>query len=224
MTLPIHNNNIDMIRNETKPITSFKQLSGWQITPYISAIGQLIMDGYTEWPYLYQGSSEEMHEYIQKRYIEVPDSIVWAAFNPNDEDELIGVAMGVPLSKAPSHYLTPFKSGTCLNTPLEQVFYWGELVIKPKYRQKHLANDLCNAAVSQSIKTKNYKAIAFCTIDRQPDFRLNHLKPANYFCTDSWFEKLGFAKYPELTLDGVWCLVGEETISKNPMGYWIKKL
>lgn len=200
---------------------SVKELSGQQITLFIRDIGQAIRDVYKEWPYLYEGTVEEQEEYVQKRYIDRPDSVVCAAF---DQKQLIGLAMGVPLCDAPAHYLTPFISDNlCMGMPLKDIFYWGELIVRPECRQKGIAKQLCNQ-LENHIITKGYKAIAFCTVERPTDFHLNNLKPENHFSPDSRWGDFGFTKHEDLTFKGEWRLVEESEESKHHMVYWFKKL
>jgi hypothetical protein len=200
----------------------FKQLSGYEGTPFIADIGQLIIDVYKEWPYLYEGTTEEQTQYIQKRYIEKPNSMIITAF---EHKKLVGLGMGVPLSEAPDHYLAPFRcDNRCLEFPLEDVFYVGELIVKPEYRQQRIAKEICQMMGNHILNSHRYQAVAFCTVNRPSDFHLAHLKPENYFSPDSFWEELGFTKYENLTFTGVWRLVQESDESQHQMIYWVKKL
>lgn len=203
-------------------LISLKLLSGQQILPFISDIGQLILEVYKEWPYLYEGTLEEQYDYVQTRYINMPNSLVCTAF---DQEKLVGLAMGVPLCEAPTHYLTPFTSNQeCLELPLKNIFYWGELIVRSEYRQREIAQQMCDLVLKEILDNSDYKAIAFCTVERSDDFHLNNCKTNDYFSLDSKWEELGFKKHEDLSFNAVWRLVQESHESQHHMVYWVKKI
>ena len=190
-----------------------KLIFGSQIEHYLEDLSRLL-DIYSEWPYLYQSSTlEENKAYLMDRYARHPESIVCLAFKGK---KAIGAALGVPLDKAPAHYLKNFPKDEIRS----DIFYWGELVVLPDDRRQHVAEEIYTKMGNCIKEEKRYKSICFASLERPADYRLNHLKPKNYSDLTPLWEKLGFKRRDELQSVGKWTVIGETEDSLHPMMYW----
>jgi GNAT superfamily N-acetyltransferase len=185
-----------------------------EINAHAQEICKICTIVYAEYPYLYDGNADEYNYYIET-YGSKPDSIVALAY---DGDQVVGLATGVPLAETRTHYQIPFHE---LGLNVDSYYYLGELILLPEYRYQGLGTQLYSIIENYARSTQSYSLITFCQVD---DYESDPQRPADYSSTDSFNEKLGFTKHPEIHFTATWTHVGETEPTDHIMRYWIKPL
>jgi len=109
-------------------VTSQK-LNGAEIGEHLEAIAKLRIDIFREYPYLYKGNPSYEKKYVQT-YADSKQAVVILAW---DGSVLAGVMTGIPLQDEMEEFKTPFAAEPY---PLESIYYLGELLFYPAYRDK----------------------------------------------------------------------------------------
>lgn len=81
-----------------------KTVYGSDISPYLKQLGELRIQVFREFPYLYDGSEEYEQEYLRK-YVDSGESIAALIF---DDDRLVGASTGIPLQDEGDDFKKPF--------------------------------------------------------------------------------------------------------------------
>ncbi|MGJ8649075.1 MAG: GNAT family N-acetyltransferase [Opitutaceae bacterium] len=187
--------------------------SGTAVTPFNTALAELRIQVFREWPYLYEGTLAYEQHYLDK-YATCPQSIVAIA---KDGKRIVGATTGLPLAAADSDFQKPFLKGPY---PIKDVFYLGESVLLPEYRGKGIGHQFFEAREAQAVSC-GYKYAAFCAVDRAED---DPRRPSVYTTLDSFWHKRRYIKHPELQATFDWREVGQSLESSHTLSFWIKKL
>src|SRR5687768_18388484 len=106
---------------------------GFDIAELIPQLGQLRIDVFQDFPYLYAGSLEYEQKYLHA-YTHNPLSMAFCVF---DGDQLVGATTGMPLSSKSTDIQQPFIDRG-LNT--DEIFYFGESILLPDYRGRGIGH------------------------------------------------------------------------------------
>ncbi len=184
------------------------------INDIIEDMAGLRIDIFKEYPYLYDGNLAYEKDYLST-FSQSENAIIIAAFV---NGMLAGVISGLPLSEE----LDDFKNAFLNNDlPIDNVFYIGECVLLPQYRNMKLSKLLFDE-LEYLIKRKyQYKKICFCTIER-PE---NHpLKPTNYKNNDVIWQKRNYVKHENISCNFEWKDIDKSEIDAKKMIFWTKEI
>lgn len=187
---------------------------GAEILPYAKEIAKLCNTVYREYPYLYDGNDEGYQCYLES-YAHSEHSIVCLAF---DEEKIVGVATGMPMTETRETYQQPFLNH---NEKMETFFYLGELVLLPFYRGYGIGKAMFREVEKLVRKNNHLTKICLCQIE---DVKNSDLKPEGYMPNDHLWSKLGFQRRAELNFSGFWTNVNEREETFHLMVFWIKDL
>ncbi|PKD42911.1 GNAT family N-acetyltransferase [Rhodohalobacter barkolensis] len=191
-----------------------KTVHGSQIKPYLKQIGELRINVFREFPYLYDGSAEYEQEYL-KKYIDSDESIAAMVL---DDDQLVGVSTGIPLSDESYDFKKPFSEN---GYNLQNIYYCGESVLLPSYRGLGLYSHFFSERENYAKSLDRFELITFCAVDRDP----NHpLRPDNYTPLDPVWEKYGYRKAPQLIARFPWKDIDETEETQKELVFWTKQL
>jgi GNAT superfamily N-acetyltransferase len=179
--------------NDSKAITE-QLLTGTAIADGIDDIATLRLDIFHEYPYLYQGRREDELNYLGT-YTETPDSYVILAYAGG---AVIGAATGMPLVHGDAQMLDAF-AGTSL--PLEELYYVGELLFRPAYRNCGLGQKLLAQLESHIRSLGSYRTLTCATVERPDD---HPLRPPDYIPITRFLVRTGFARLPGVTTHFRW--------------------
>jgi GNAT superfamily N-acetyltransferase len=144
--------------SDSKAITE-QLLTGAAIADGLDGVATLRLGIFQEYPYLYQGRREDELTYLGT-YAEKPDACVIIAC---DGSAIIGAATGMPLIHEDAQLLDVF-AGTTF--PLEEVYYVGELLFRPAYRNCGLGQRLLARLESHIRSLGRYRTLPCATVER----------------------------------------------------------
>ncbi|MDA8226695.1 MAG: GNAT family N-acetyltransferase [Desulfitobacterium hafniense] len=192
---------------------SERLLTGASITDVLDDLTTLRLGIFSEYPYLYQGKREDELKYLAT-YAEVPDACTILAY---DGLTVIGAATGMPLIHEDAQMLDAF-AGTTF--PLNQVYYVGELLFRPAYRNCGLGQKLLDRLESHIQSLGSYRKLTCATVERPDD---HSLCPSDYIPITRFLARTGFARLSGVTTSFMWREI-DGVKRDHPMQFWIKDL
>ena len=184
--------------------------TGTEISELIPELGQLRIQVFRDFPYLYEGSLTYEKNYL-KIYTKHPDNLV---FGVKDQGKLVGATTGMPLLFEAEEIKRPFIER---NIPIEQVFYFGESILLPTYRGKGFGHQFFDVREEHALQ-KGYHITAFCSVVRSE----NHpLKPVDYRPNDVFWMKRGYEKQ-SFTCKMNWLDLGQTKETEKELQFWMK--
>lgn len=197
---------------EKKSSVKIKTLRGRAIIPYIHKIAALRIAIFREYPYLYEGNMSYEERYLLM-YSRTEDAMLVIAEN---NDEVVGVITGLPLTESMEEIKGLFIEK---NIPAERIFYLGEIILLPEYRSKNIGYMMYQQFEKAVEEMEFYEKIALCEVLRtENDLR----KPLDYKSLNSFWNRQGYIKHPDLIADFSWKEIGAVEETKHPMVFWIK--
>lgn len=198
--------------NASKAITE-QLLTGATIADALDDLATLRLDIFPEYPYLYQGHREDELNYLGT-YTKTPDSCVILAY---DGGAVIGAATGMPLVHEDAQMLDAFAGSSF---PFEDIYYVGELLFRPAYRNCGLGQKL-HARLERYIRALGgYRTLTCATVERHDD---HPSLPRDYIPITRFLARTGYVRLPGVTTHFIW----RETDGvkrDHTMQFWIKDL
>lgn len=188
-------------------------LTGVALSEAVDDIARLRIAVFRDWPYLYEGTMENEHSYLQA--YEMSDRAI--ALAVYDGDWLVGASTGAPLSEHAEDFADAFE-GTSLD--IDTIFYCGESVLLPRYRGRGLGHQFFEAR-EEYARGMGFEKICFASVVRPPD---HPLKPAAYRALDPFWEKRGYARLPGVVAQFAWKDVDQVSETTKPLQMWIRDL
>lgn len=186
-------------------------LSGERLRPYLPGLAALRIEVFREWPYLYDGTLE-YEEWYLTRFLELPDHVAICAF---DCEELVGAATAAPLRHQHKEFTAPF---TQAGRVVDDIFYFGELVLKQAYRGRGLGHKFFDGREAHAYAQGTAKT-TFCGVIRPAD---HPLRPAEYRPLDAFWTKRGYRKLDGIVAHFSWTEVGAEDENVKALQFWGK--
>ncbi|NGX47447.1 MAG: hypothetical protein K1000chlam3_00821 [Chlamydiae bacterium] len=190
----------------------FKTLKGKEILSYIPEITNLGITVFREYPHFFENTIA-FSEYLSM-YANSKNAIVIIA---EDDGEVIGVIMSLPLAESMKEIKALFLEK---HISMEDIFYFGEFFLLKKYRRKKNGYEMYKE-FEKIVWEKGWKKIAFCEIVQQEN---DPKKPNDYISLDSFWERQGYIKQPELIVHFSWKNIGASEKTPHPMVFWTKNL
>lgn len=192
---------------------TLKRLQGSEIIPYLLELANLRITVFRDYPYLYMGNLEYEKKYLTT-YSNCQDFVLILVF---DQNKIVGASTALPLKNEPEHAQKPFRDA---HININDIFYLGESVLLREYRGQKIYPKLF-AEREAAAKEQGYKITAFCAVERE----LNHpRRPKDWKPLDSYWERMGYHKHPELKAYYTWKEIDEEIETPKPMMFWLKTL
>lgn len=190
-----------------------RPLTGADLSAVLPDVARLRMTVFRDWPYLYEGSFDYEHRYLQS-YRDSTGAILVGAF---DGDTLVGAATGTPMEDHADDFAAAF-DGT--DMALTDIFYCAESVLLPAYRGRGIGHAFFDAREDHA-RRLGRRISAFCAVQRPED---HSARPADYAPLDPFWRKRGYAPLPGVVASFSWTDVGDEEQSAKPMQFWSKPL
>lgn len=190
-----------------------RRFSRAQLEQVLPDVARLRMRVFRDWPYLYDGTFEYEHRYLES-FRESAGAVLIGAFEGGD---LVGVATGAPLEDHAAEFGAAFAGQ---DVSLDQVFYCAESVLLPQYRGRgvgHQFFDLREAAA----RALGRKYAAFCAVERPLD---HPLRPSGARSLEPFWRGRGYVPMPGVVACYAWRDVGEDRESEKRMPFWMRVL
>ncbi|MDX1606216.1 MAG: GNAT family N-acetyltransferase [Candidatus Competibacterales bacterium] len=188
--------------------------SGADLERHIPDLARLRIEVFREFPYLYAGDLDYEARYLQT-YSASAGSVVVLAL---DGDRAVGAATGLPLIHETDEFKRPFAEQ---GYPVERVFYFGESVLARPYRGQGIGVRFFHEREAHARALGGFEYCAFCAVERPPD---HPRRPPDYVPLDSFWQRRGYARHPELRTEYRWQDLDETGESPKPMVFWLRRL
>ena len=191
-----------------------KRFSGRGVEQHVPGLASLRIRVFRDFPYLYDGSEEYEKKYLQT-YTDSPESVIVIVL---DGDRIVGASTGIPLAHETPEVQRPFVENGYV---IDEVFYCGESVLLDEYRGRGLGVRFFEEREAHARALGRFRHIGFCAVQRPVD---HPRRPAGYVPLDSFWEKRGYHKQPQLQTTFTWRDLDETEPSAKKMMFWMKKL
>jgi GNAT superfamily N-acetyltransferase len=188
-------------------------VTGAAISGALNSLATLRLEIFREYPYLYDGRLEDELEYL-KSYAEAPDACVILA---HDEGTVAGAATGMPFIHEGAQMLDAIAGS---QYSVENLYYVGELLFYPAYRNKGLGLQLLGHMEQHIRSLGRYRQLVCATVDRT---EAHPLKPDGYLPIKRFLARTGFDLMPGVTTSFSW-IETDGVRRDHPMQFWVKEL
>ncbi len=188
-------------------------LAGAAIADVLDDLATLRLDIFREYPYLYQGRRDDELAYLGS-YAAADDACVILV---RDGSTVVGAVTGMPLVHEDAQLRGAFAGTT---QPLDELYYVGELLFLPDYRNCGLGGKLLARLESHPRSLGRYSRLICATVERPAD---HPLRPPGYIPITRFLARTGFSLLPGVTTRFIW----RETDGvrrDHPMRFWSKGL
>lgn len=189
-------------------------LCGADIAPYRDAVAALRIKVFRDFPYLYDGDLDFEAKYLRV-YAESSRSVFVLALA---QGRVIGASTGIPLNDDADAFQQPFRAR---GMAVDSVFYFGESVLLPDYRGRGLGHLFFDAREAHARAIGGFDWTAFAAVDRTPD---DARRPENYRGNESFWQKRGYLRQPDMPMRLAWKELGNQTESAQTLTFWLRRL
>jgi GNAT superfamily N-acetyltransferase len=188
-------------------------IAGAGLQPLLPALARLRVAVFREWPYLYDGSAQYEHRYLDA-YAGAPGA---AFVICRDGAEIVGASTCVPMAEGQAEVREAFVAA---GRDPARICYLGESVLLPAYRGQGIGVAFFAAREAHARRLGLAEA-AFCAVDRAPD---DPRRPADHVPLDGFWARRGYAKQPHLQVTFSWQEVGITAEVANRLTFWTRRL
>jgi GNAT superfamily N-acetyltransferase len=188
-------------------------LTGADLDAALEDVARLRMTVFSDWPYLYDGSFDYEHRYLQS-YRDSAGAILVGAF---DGARLVGAATGTPMEDHAEDFARAFDGQ---GVALEDIFYCAESVLLPQYRGRGIGHAFFDAREAHA-RRLGRRYSAFCGVIRPDD---HPMKPADYRPLDGFWRKRGYETLPGVVAHFDWTDIGDADQTSKPLQFWMRAL
>ena len=184
------------------------RLHGAEIEAHWRELGELRLEVFRGYPYLYEGTLEYEHDYL-KSYWQSPHSRVVLV---RDQGKAVGASTGLPLADEQIEFRQPFAHP-------EDYFYLGESVLLPAYRGRRLGHFFFDEREERARQLGGFRFTCFCAVERGLEEQ-----PADYRPLQPFWTQRGYQHHPELRCRFSWQDVGQCQPSLKELSFWIRPI
>ncbi|NBD29227.1 MAG: GNAT family N-acetyltransferase [Alphaproteobacteria bacterium] len=190
-----------------------RPLTGADLEQALPDVAWLRMAVFRDWPYLYDGSFDYEHSYLQS-YRDSAGAILVGAF---DGARLVGAATGTPMEDHAEDFARAFEGQ---GLALTDIFYCAESVLLPEYRGQGVGHAFFDAR-EEHARALGRTYSAFCGVIRPYD---HPMKPEGYRPLDDFWRKRGYEKLPGVVAHFDWTDLGDAEQTSKPLQFWMRRL
>lgn len=180
---------------------------------YTSALAELRITVFRDYPYLYDGSLAYEEEYLET-FIQSPESIIVVAF---DGAKAVGASTGIPLNHEPEPIKRPWLAN---GYDINKIYYLSESVLLKAYRGQGIGVQFFEQREAWA-RGLNYEATVFCGVIRAVD---DPYRPEGFVPLNDFWKKRGYRKMHGLTCPMEWKEIHEMEESEKELQFWYKRI
>ncbi len=195
---------------------SFRTERGKGFHSLLDELGELRIQVFRQWPYLYEGDLDYERKYLST-YAQSATSFGFFVYDENQK-KLVGATTAIELSHESSEFQEPFlKEG--IDTA--KVVYFGESILLPEYRGQKIGQRFMEERLHFARSFPQKDLATFCAVIR-PE---NHpARPENYRSLETFWKNNGFFPKSGMLTEYGWKDVGDTVETKKQMQFWIRSL
>lgn len=186
--------------------------TGSAVHPHLDALAALRIAVFREWPYLYQGDADYEADYLGA-YARSPGSVFVLAF---DGAEVVGAATGIPLVDDAEAFVAPVRAQ---GLAPEQVFYFGESVLLPRYRGQGLGHQFFDRREAHAQGLGRFRYTTFCAVVRELG---DPRQPQDYRPLEGFWRRRGYAPVEGMVAELDWLETFHEAPSTHQLQFWMR--
>lgn len=190
-----------------------EQLSGAALAPHIRGLGNLRIQVFRAYPYLYEGDADYEAWYIED-FAKAEGAVVIAAL---DGDQLIGAATASPMRAQKDEFKAPIAR---VGLDPDGLFYFGESVLLPEYRGHGIGHKFFDAREAAA-RAQGFGQSGFYAVIRPDE---HPMKPVSYSPLHGFWEKRGYARLAGAVAEFPWKETGAAGESQHSMQFWTRTL
>lgn len=193
----------------------FVQARGQQIRPYLAKLGQLRIEVFREFPYLYDGDLDYEKKYLST-YMNSPNSFAFLVLDENEA--IVGATTAIALEDEDPHFQAPLKQA---GYQAPEVVYFGESILRGSLRGQGLGKRFMAERLNFAKSLPGRRIAAFCAVIRPMD---HPRRPTGYRPLDEFWRSEGFQPLPGAIANFSWKEIGEDQESTKQLQFWTRKL
>ena len=190
-----------------------RRLEGGAVKTVLGALGELRIEVFRDWPYLYAGDLDYERRYLAA-FVASPRARVVAACVG---ETLVAAATALPLADEHEALRAPFEHR---GDDVGRIFYLAESVLLPAYRGRGIGHAFFDEREAAAREAGFTRAV-FCAVLRSVD---DPRRPADARDLEPFWRKRGYVPLDGLVCRLAWRDVGEGAESEKPLQFWGREL
>jgi GNAT superfamily N-acetyltransferase len=135
-----------------------------------------------------------------------------------DRDEVVGASTAIPLMDETSALKQAFFARSI---PYADVFYFGESVLLPAYRNRGIGHRFFDAREQHARRIGPYAMTAFCAVERDDS---DPRRPLDYRGNELFWNKRGYQRQHDMFCRIEWRETGSIEAIPHRLRYWTRTL
>ncbi|WP_227368938.1 GNAT family N-acetyltransferase [Halomonas sp. M20] len=161
-------------------------VKGNELAPWLTAVADLRISVFRDFPYLYDGSRDYEQIYL-RTYTETDTSICVLAL---DGERVVGASTGLAMVDETEEFRQPLVDA---GWDIESIFYCAESTLLPEYRGRGLYRAFFDEREAHA-RRLGKRISVFCAVQRPED---HPLRPVGYQPLDSIWRYFGYRPIPD---------------------------
>ena len=130
--------------------------------------------------------------------------------------EVVGASTAIPMQFEEAGFQQPFVEQ---GYDPARIFYCAESVLRPDFRGQGLGVRFFAEREAHASEVGDFDYYCFCSVVRPQD---HPLRPAGYQPLDTFWQKRGYSKHPELAASYSWKDIDEPASTSKRLEFWLK--
>ncbi|GIT93157.1 GNAT family acetyltransferase [Jannaschia pagri] len=185
-------------------------LRGDAIAPHLTALANLRIAVFRDWPYLYDGDPGYERDYLSA--YQSPGAVVVGAF---DGGQMVGAATAARMEDHAQDFAAAFEGER-----LDEIYYLAESVLLPGYRGRGLGHRFYDLR-EEAARSEGRSRVVFCSVLRPDD---HPARPREARTHDLFWRGRGYAPLPGVTATFAWKDIGQTAQSPKVLQFWGRRL
>lgn len=192
---------------------TIRAVRGADVSSALDSLAGLRIRVFAEFPYLYDGNFE-----YERRYLATYAASQTSLFVLAEHDgHVVGASTAIGAEDEGDEVRSVFVTA---GIDPATVLYCGESVLDPGWRGQGIGVRFFEER-ERHARTLGRTWMAFCAVDRAAD---DPRRPASYTPLDTFWQRRGFVRHPELRTEFVWREHGEAVESPKTLTFWLRDL